>query len=85
MVSISKKSSLIILAITALLLSRSMFVFFDDPEGPNLLIVTVGAAIIYFLSLTTYRFNPPVAGLKKLLLAILVQILIVTCAGLLLR
>ncbi len=82
---ISKKTSLIILAITALLLSRLMFVFFDDPEGPNLLIVTVGAAVVYFLSLTTYRLNPPIAGLKKLLLAIFVQILIVTCAGLLLH
>lgn len=78
---VSKKTSLITLAITALLLSRSMFVFFDDPEGPNLLIVTVGAAVVYFLSLTIYRFNPSIAGLKKLLLAILVQILIVTPNG----
>ncbi len=29
---------------------------FDDPEGPNLLIVTVMAVVIYFLALSMYSF-----------------------------
>ena len=32
-----KNSSLLILAITAVVCSRIMFAFFHDPEGPNLL------------------------------------------------
>jgi hypothetical protein len=72
----SKKTSLIILAITALMLSRLMFVFFNDPEGPNLLVVTVAAAIVYFLSLIAYVYN--LSESKKLLLAIFIQIVVVT-------
>ncbi len=86
----SKKISLIILGITALVCSRVMFFFFNDPEGPNLLVVTVMAAIIYFLSLAIYLFNPKVksifqclsfsslAGLKRLFTMIFIQIIIVT-------
>ena len=72
----SKKTSLIILGITALVCSRVMFAFFNDPEGPNLLIVLVTAAIVYFLSLVAYRLNIPAS--KKLLVAIIIQIIIVT-------
>lgn len=74
----SKKISLIILGITALLVSRAMFAFIDDPEGPNLLVVTVVALVIYFPSLMVYKFNFPITRLKRLSLAIFVQILIVT-------
>ncbi len=86
----SKKISLLILAVTAMVSSRAMFLFIDDPEGPNLLIVTVLAAIIYFLSLGVYRFNPStqsvlknishtaLIGLKRLLFAVFIQIVIVT-------
>jgi hypothetical protein len=57
-----------------------MFAFFDDPEGPNLLIVTVIAAIVYGLSFALYRFLPLTReyNLKRLLLTILIQIIIVT-------
>ncbi len=72
----SKKASLIILCITSILFSRTMFFFFNDPEGPNLLIVMVTAAILYFLSLTAYLSN--LQTLKKLLLAIFIQLMIVT-------
>lgn len=71
----SKKISLLTLAITSLVLSRAMFFFFNDPEGPNLLIVTGMAVIVYFLSLGACSFN--VSGVKRILLAIVVQILIV--------
>jgi len=72
----SKKISLLVLGITALICSRALFFFFDDPEGPNLLIVTVMALILYFVSLTVYRFNLSLTGLKKLLLAICIQVLL---------
>ncbi len=74
----SRKASLVILGLTSLVLSRVMFVFIDDPEGPNLLVVVVMAGILYALTLLAYRFTSSVSGLKKLLLVIATQILIVT-------
>lgn len=76
----SKKVSLIILALTALVFSRAMFVFFDDPEGPNLLIVTVFAAIVYFLSLALSFFGPlkKLHNTKRFLSRVLIQVLIVS-------
>ena len=56
-----------------------MFLFFNDPEGPNLLVVLVMAAIIYFLSLAVYVSNLSLlspTGFKKLLMAIFIQITI---------
>jgi len=58
-----------------------MFFFFNDPEGPNLLIVLVAAAIIFFVSLAIYVYKSfPVSftPLKKLLLAIFAQVLLAT-------
>ena len=83
----SKQVSLIILGVTALLVSRAMFAFIDDPEGPNLLIVTVLAAIVWLLSLGLYVRSHlvTITGLKRLLLAVLVQMMIVTALHLLLR
>lgn len=72
----SKKSSLLILGVTSLVCSRVMLLAFNDPEGPNLLIVVVTALVVYFLSLTAYLFKSSVA--KKFLLAIFLQIIIVT-------
>lgn len=74
----SKKISLLVLAATSLVCSRTLFALFNDPEGPNLLIVTVLALIVYVSSLTVYLFNLPITGLKRLLLAILIQVLLVT-------
>lgn len=82
----SKKASLLILGITSIICSRVMFLFFNDPEGPNLLVVIGMAAIVYSLSLAVYLFNPSkrylpflsFTGLKRLLLVILIQIIIVT-------
>ena len=72
----SKKFSLITLGVLSFLCSRLSFSFVNDPEGPNLLIVTVLAVIIYFLSLTAYLLK--ISSLKKFLYAILIQIVIVT-------
>lgn len=73
----SKKTSLLILALTSLVFSRALFFFFNDPEGPNLLIVSVLAALIYCASLAAYSLNSLAAGPKKLFLTILIQILMV--------
>lgn len=82
----SKRISLLILGLTAILCSRAMFVFIDDPEGPNLLVVMVMAAIIYSLSLPIYLYTPgaqsflraylSLTGFKRLLFVVLIQILI---------
>lgn len=60
-----KKPLFILLSITSILCSRIMFVFIDDPEGPNLLVVFVLALIIYFTSLAFYFFNPLINGKFK--------------------
>lgn len=74
----SKKMSLLLLAITAVVCSRVLFLFFNDPEGPNLLIVIGTAVIVYGISLAAYSFNPTTTTLKKSLLAICIQILVVS-------
>ena len=72
----SKKISLAILGVTAILCSRTLFFFFNDTEGPNLLIVGGLAMAIYFLSFAAYVFVPSkIQGLKKLSVAVCVQIL----------
>jgi hypothetical protein len=75
----SKKATLVILGITALACSRAMFMFFSDPEGPNLLIVVGTAAIIYALSLMAQTFVTSASASKRLFVAIATQILIVIC------
>lgn len=72
----SKKISLPILGITSLVCSRAIFFFINDPEGPNLLVVVVMAAILYVLSLPVYFSFPSLTGLKKLLLVIFAQIIL---------
>jgi hypothetical protein len=74
----SKKISLIILGITSLVCSRTMLVSFNDPEGPNLLIIAVMAMLVYFPSLAVYWLNLSITGLKRLLLAISIQVIVVT-------
>jgi len=71
----SKNTSLVLLAIT-MLCSRTLFFFFNDPEGPNLLIVVVLAIALYLLSFAAYVFVPAkIKGIKQFLVAIGVQML----------
>ena len=72
----SKNIPLLILGITSIVFSRTLFFFFNDPEGPNLLIVMGTAVVVYFSSLVVNLFN--FSNSKKFLLAIFVQIIIVT-------
>jgi hypothetical protein len=73
----STKGSLLLLGVTALACSRTLFFLFHDPEGPNLLIVTVLAVILYVASFIVWRFFPATTASKKLLFAICTQLLIV--------
>ncbi len=73
-----KKTSLLLLVITAFVCSRTLFFFFHDPEGPNLLIVTVLALLLYTASWIAWRFIPATTAGKRLLFAICTQLLIVT-------
>ena len=74
----SKRTSLIILAVTAVTCSRMLFVFFNDSEGPNLLIVTVLALVVYLLSTAAYLFGPfKMIGIRRLLVTICIQMLLV--------
>jgi hypothetical protein len=76
-----KKISLLILAITAIVCARSLFFFFDDPEGTNLLVTTVITLFVYLssLAITYTQLIPwiPKNGLIRLLLTVGVQIVIV--------
>lgn len=73
----SKKASVLISGLTAIAFSRTMFVFINDPEGPNLLIVLVMAAVVYTASSLIVHFaTPSVFGLKRILLVIFVQIVV---------
>lgn len=74
----SKQISLLLLVVTAFACSRTLFFFFHDPEGPNLLIVTVLALLLYSASWIAWRFIPATTTSKKLLFAICTQLLIVT-------
>jgi hypothetical protein len=59
----TKNISLLVLGIASLGLSRLVFLFMSDLEGPNLLVVMVLAAIIFVVSLAAYavvhRFRRP--------------------------
>lgn len=74
----SKRISLLILGVTAALCSRALFFFFNDTEGPNLLIVGGLALAIFFLSFVIYVFVPSkMKELTKLSVVVCVQILTV--------
>jgi hypothetical protein len=72
----SKRTSLLLLVVTAFVCSRALFYFFHDPEGPNLLIVTVLALLLFGASFLAWRFIPATTA-KKLLIGICTQLLIV--------
>ena len=72
--SLSKKTFLLIIAITAILLSKVLFLLFADLEGPNLLISLGLAALIFCISLLGCAFNFPTH--KKLLAALCIQIVV---------
>lgn len=67
-----------ILAVTAIICSRLLFFFFNDPEGPNPLIVAGLALAVFLLSWVVYIFGPfKINGFKRLSAVICIQILLV--------
>ena len=66
---------LLILAITAVACSMTMFAFFRDPEGPNLLVVTGMAAVIYLVSSVVYLSDvcSSPTGFKRISATIFIQ------------
>ncbi len=71
----SKTVSKLILFITAIVCSKVLFALFDDPEGPNLLIVVVMTAVIFCTSLPILVWKSTLTELKKLFWAVFVQVL----------
>lgn len=80
----SKTISYVLLGLTSIISSRGFFALIDDPEGPNLLIVSVFAFIMFALSISVYAFTLTIGGLKRLLLGVGIQIVIVVLLYLLL-
>lgn len=74
----SKKTALFVLGVTATLCSKVLFMAFDDPEGANLLVTVGMALVVFFVSFGAYTQSRSIAGSKKLLLSIFVQILLTT-------
>lgn len=72
----SKKISLLILALVALVCSRVLYFLVNDPEGPNLLIVVGLAGVLYAASLSAYLFNASATWQKKFGCALLIQIVV---------
>lgn len=58
------KCYLVLLGVSAIVLGRSVFFFFDDPEGPNLLVVGVVALGTYLLALPVYMFVRTTASIR---------------------
>lgn len=73
----SKKISYVLLGLTSLVSSRGFFALLNDPEGPNLLIVSVLAFVMFTLSIAVYAFTLSISGLKRLLLGVVIQMVIV--------
>ncbi len=46
----------VVLGIVSIVCSKMLFIFLDDPEGPNLLIVVAVAIIFYIASLVIFTY-----------------------------
>ncbi len=73
-----QKLYLLILGATSLVCSKLFFFLLDDPEGPNLLIITWLAVILYLPSLAVYAALG-FENSKKLLSVVLLQLTVITC------
>ncbi len=77
-----RKYTFIVLGATSLLCSRLSFTFIDDSEGPNLLIVTVLAVLLFAISIFTFRYTAlKTPYLTKLILAIVIQVTLAIVSG----
>ena len=72
-------TSIIALALTSILGSRALFFLFDDPEGPNLLIVVALAAFLFAVSVALRRLTYSLGPRKSFLSALIAQVLLLAC------
>ncbi len=67
-----------VLGVSAMLSSRLLFYFFRDPEGPNLLIVTVLGSVLFLSSYVVHKILPySIVGWMRLGFCIICQVLLV--------
>jgi hypothetical protein len=72
-----RKRTLLSSIVGSLILSRLLFFFIDDPEGPNLLVVIIMAGIIYFLSSAILHvLKPFTLGVNRVLKMFLAQVVV---------
>lgn len=71
------KISLLIIGATSILFSRMLFVFFDDPEGANLLVTMVTATFVFALSYGVHTRMNSDAFYRNVFTTILIQLVIV--------
>ena len=83
MPTLSKKASLFVLFITAALLGRGLFIFINDPEGPNLLVIGIATILLYSASLLGYVINGSYT--RKLAVAIAIQLVLMIASYIFLR
>ncbi len=57
MIFLQKYVTALSLMLVTVTLARLIFVFIDDPEGPNLLVVAVTAVVLYVLTTGLYVFS----------------------------
>lgn len=76
-----QKYKYIFIALTSLFLSRLSFYLINDPEGPNLLIVSVAALGLFLISIFIFSLLKNKSVLSKLVVAIVAQALIAVCFG----
>lgn len=83
----NQKYLVLMLAVPAVLCSRTVFALFHDPEGPNVLVVIMLATVIYLVAAAAYLSNllPSLTGFKRGLAAVFVQIVVATSIFLILR
>ena len=71
---VSNKSMLVALGVTAFVTSRTTFFFIDDPEGPNLLIVSVLAAVLFGVSMSVFWYKTSLGSRALFMLAVVLQV-----------
>lgn len=65
---------LLLLAATSVLFSRTLLLSFNDPEGTNLLVSTIGAIGFFLLSLLVFKMTDRyISGFLHIVLVIVFQ------------
>lgn len=75
----------IVLGLSALLCSRLLFALIEDPEGPNLLVVFMGALPLCITAVATLRKTKRLPEFTRVFLAICSQVVAMLLLYLLLR